>query len=298
MKEKTRMSRRIVSVLAAFALVVAVAAWVVFTGGSFGGAEPDAQADSRAAGQTAITPRPRTLTVFAAASLIEAFTDLGAQFEAAHEGVNVQFNFAGSQRLRAQLEQGARSDVFASANVREMAAAVAVGIVAADAPVAFARNRLVVIFPADNPGGIRALGDLARPGLKLDVADPSVPVGQYTLSMFDKMGCDPAYGETFRAGALANVVSREENVKAVVTKVALGEADAGVVYVSDVTPQAAPHLGTVEIPDRFNLIATYPVAVVRRPAEPDLGRQFVAFILSEAGQQTLAAHGLIPVDGQ
>jgi len=292
------MSRRIVSMLTALALVIAVAAWLVFTNDPFGAAEPGAQADSRAAGQTAITPQPRTLTVFAAGSLIETFTDLGAQFETAHEGIRVQFNFAGSQRLRAQLEQGARTDVFASANVKEMNAAVAAGIVAADAPMAFAHNRLVVIFPADNPGGIRALGDLARSGLKLDVADVSVPVGQYTADMLEKMARDPAYGEAFRAGVLANVVSREENVKAVVTKVALGETDAGVVYASDVTPQAAPQLGTVEIPDRFNQVATYPVAVVHRPAELDLGRQFVAFILSEAGQRILAVHGLIPVDGQ
>jgi molybdate transport system substrate-binding protein len=174
--------------------------------------------------------KPKTLTVFAAASLTESFGDIGKQFEVAHPGVKVILNLAGSQQLRAQFEQGARADVFASANTKEMNAAITAALVVSGTERTFALNRLVVIYPKNNPGKITTLADLARPGIKLDIADPSGPVGQYTLDMLSKMSRDAAFGSNFQERVLANVVSREENVKAVVAKVRLGEADAGIVY--------------------------------------------------------------------
>jgi len=244
----------------------------------------------------AVAPPSHTLTVFAAASLTESFEEIGQQFEAARPGVRVFFNFAGSQQLHAQLEQGARADVFASANVKEMDVAIGSSLVVSGTQRVFARNRLVVVYPKGNPGQIAALGDLARPGLKLDLADPSAPVGQYTLDMLGEMSQDDSFGSAFKDRVLANVVSREENVKSVVAKVQLGEADAGVVYSTDVTGQAAKELWTLPVPDRYNQIAVYPIAPMARAPEPALARRFIDWVLSPVGQQTLAKHGFITAD--
>ena len=246
--------------------------------------------------QRAKQPFPKTLTVFAAASLTESFGDLGRQFEAAHPGVRVVFNLAGSQQLVAQLEQGARADVFASANTKEMDAAISASLVISGTQRVFARNRLVVIYPKSNPGRVTVLTDLARPGLKLDIADASSPIGQYTIEMFDAMSRDPALGGDLGDRIRTNVVSYEENVKAVVAKVRLGEADAGVVYTSDVTVEAAKELGTLEIPDRFNRIALYPIAPLAKAPEPELARKFIGLVLSPAGQQVLRSYGFIPAE--
>jgi molybdate transport system substrate-binding protein len=154
-------------------------------------------------------------------------------------------------------------------------------------------NRLAVILPKSNPGKITALADLARPGLKLDFADPSVPVGQYALDVLAKMSQDAAYGATFKDKVVANVVSREDNVKAVVAKVQLGEADAGIVYTTDVTPGAAKDLTTLDIPDPFNVIAAYPIAPLKNALEPQLASQFIEWVLSSKGQQVLAQYGFI-----
>ncbi len=235
---------------------------------------------------------PRTLTVFAAASLTESFTDLGKQFEAANPGVKVVFNFAGSQQLAAQLDQGAPADVFASADTAHMLVVIKGGEVVSGMQSTFAHNRLAVIFPKDNPAQVSALSDLAKPGLKLDLEDKSVPAGQYTLNMLAKMSKDPAYGADFQAQVLKNVVSYETDVKVVVSKVSLGEADAGVVYTTDASA-AADKLGSLTIPDQYNQIATYPIAAIANAPEPDLAKGFVAFVLSPAGQQTLARYGFI-----
>ena len=238
---------------------------------------------------------PKTLTVFAAASLTESFTDIGKQFEAENAGVKVTFNFAGSQQLRAQLAQGAKADVFASANAKEMTTAIiSDSLVVSGTQRTFVTNRLAVIVPKSNPGKITALADLARPGLKLDFADPSVPVGQYALDVLTKMSQDAAYSATFKDKVVANVVSREDNVKAIVAKVQLGEADAGVVYTTDVTPSAAQDLTTLDIPDKFNVIATYPIAPLKNAPEPKLASQFVEWVLSSKGQEVLAKYGFIP----
>lgn len=236
----------------------------------------------------------QTLTVFAAASLTESFSELGKRFEAAHPGVDILFNFAGSQQLRAQLEQGAQADVFASANTKEMDAIINSGLIIPGAQKVFAYNRLTAILPVTNPGKIDTLADLARPGLLLILADEAVPVGQYTLEMLDKMSQDPAFGVDFKEKVQANVASREDNVKSVVAKVRLGEADAGIVYATDVGGAAAKDLKLIPIPDEFNQIATYPLAVLTQAPQPELGQQFADFVLSEGGQQVLSGFGFIP----
>jgi len=236
---------------------------------------------------------PRTLTVFAAASLEEAFTALGDSLERARPGLQVLFNFAGSQALALQIALGAPADVFASADDRWMSTMKDSGFVSG-APAVFAHNQLIVIVPAANPGGVMRLADLARPGVKLVLAADAVPVGRYARMVFAKLGRSRGFGADFPARVAANVVSNEENVKAVVVKVRLAEADAGVVYGSDVTRAVAADVRTIAIPPAANVIADYPIAVLAHAPDPDDARAFVALVRSRTGQRVLAASGFTP----
>lgn len=234
-----------------------------------------------------------TLTIFAAASLTDAFTEIGRAFEAATPGVTVAFNFAGSNQLATQIGAGAPADVFASANAAQMDAAVAAGRIAPDAPRVFATNRLVVVYPADNPAGIAALHDLAEPDTLVVLAAEEVPVGRYSLDFIDLAAADPVFGVAFREGVLSNVVSFEENVRSVLNKVALGEADAGIVYASDVV--GVEGVATLEIPDALNVVAEYPIAALNDSPHSDVARAFVDYLLSADGQRILAESGFGPV---
>lgn len=160
----------------------------------------------------------------------------------------------------------------------------------------FVRNRLVVIYPADNPAGITQLQNLAKPGVKLILAAQAVPVGQYSFDFLNKAITDSAFSPTYMDDVLKNVVSYEENVRAVLTKVALGEGDAGIVYTSDVTGEGADQLGRLEIPDHLNTIASYPIAVISDSSHSTQAQAFVDYILSPAAQAVLADYGFIPVN--
>lgn len=243
---------------------------------------------------TAIAQQSTTLTVFAAASLTEPFSRLGKSLEAKHPGTTVRFNFAGSQQLVLQIQQGAKADVFASADERWMRTARDSGLVEGE-PVIFARNALVVIVPRANPARIRRLQDLARSGAKVVIAAEAVPVGQYTRQMLDRLSAQPGFGTKYRQQVLANVASYEENVKGVVAKVQLGEADAGVVYRSDATGSVASQLSTLEIPEAANVLASYPIAVVRGAPSPEAARAFLALVESAEGQEVLRSAGFIPM---
>lgn len=244
----------------------------------------------------AARPRP-TLRVFAAASLAEAFKELSGEFERAHAGTAIQFNLAGSQQLAAQLEQGAVADVFASADQRWMDFAKEHELLAGEAQV-FAHNRLVVIVPRTNHGRISSLQNLTRRGLKIVIGAEAVPVGRYSREMLQKLGRAPGFAPDYAARVLANVVSEEENVKAVVGKVQLGEADAGVVYRSDITPALERYVRTLEVPESASVVASYPIAVLRSSPLPDAARDFIALVLSPAGQRILRKRGLVPVEAR
>ena len=237
---------------------------------------------------------PTTLRVFAAASLSDAFGEIKSQFEKAHPGIVVQLNLAGSQQLALQLEQGGAADVFASADVRWMDHVRERSLLEGDA-VDFARNRLIVIVPRTNPARIGRLQDLARRGTKLVIGAEAVPVGRYSREMLVKLSRTEGFDPDFARRTLANVVSEEENVKSVVGKVQLGEADAGIVYGSDVSPSLGRYVRTFEIPDSANVLATYPIAVTRNSRLPEASREFVALVLSPAGQKALQQRGLIPI---
>ncbi len=231
------------------------------------------------------------LTVFAAASLKEAFTQIGSDFAATQPGSQVAFSFAGSQQLATQLGQGAPADVFASASGSQMAAAIKSGRVVSGTQQTFTRNRLIIILPRDNPAAVKQIADLARPGLQLVLADSSVPAGQYARQFLAKASSDPALGADFQRKVLANVLSNEQDVKAVYTKVSSGEAQAGIVYVSDAVAGGAGKVAQVEIADRYNVVASYPIAAVSDSKQASLAQAFIAYTLSPAGQAVLQKYG-------
>lgn len=236
------------------------------------------------------TVQKRTLTVFAAASLTDAFGEIAKSFEAANPGATVELNFGGSQTLRTQIEQGAQADLFASASGKEMDALITAGLVEQGMPKIFLSNQLLVIMPANNPANLKTLDDLTKSGVKIVLAAKEVPVGSYALQVLDKL---EAANAGYKDKVLANVVSYENDVKQVVAKVQLGEADAGIVYVSDAV--AAPGLQKINIPAESNVIAQYPLTVLSASPKADLALLFVDHIFSANGQTTLKKWGFTPV---
>jgi molybdate transport system substrate-binding protein len=252
-----RSRARLAAVLAAVALALA----------GCGGDEPSGGSSAA----------PGELKVFAAASLTAAFTELGERFTAASGGTEVTFNFAGSQALATQVQQGAPADVFASADTTSMDKVR--DLVGTQQP--FASNLLAIVVEKGNPRGVRTLGDLASSDLKVVLAAEEVPAGRYAKQVLD------------RAGVRVQPVSQEDNVKAVVTKVSLGEADAGIVYVTDVTA-GGDKVEEVDIPEDQNVVATYPVATVKASRARDPAQAFVDLVLSGEGQRVLKEHGFLP----
>jgi molybdate transport system substrate-binding protein len=241
----------------------------------------------------AAPPGKATLRVFAAVSLADAFGEIAGEFERAHPGTRVQFNLAGSQQLAVQIEQGAEADVFASADRQWMSYVVERARVAGK-PAVFARNRMVAIVPRTNPARIGRLQDLARAGVKLVICAEAVPAGRYGREVLANLARAEGFDAGFARRALANVVSEEENVRSVVGKVQIGEADAGLCYRSDVTRSVSRYVRVLPIPDSLNVLATYPVAVLVGSPREELAREFVALVLSARGQAALEKHGLIP----
>jgi molybdate transport system substrate-binding protein len=236
------------------------------------------------------------LTVFAASSLTESFNEMATAFQAQHPDANVVFNFAGSQTLRTQLENGAQADIFASADQPNMDGIVAAGL-NLGTPVLFATNLLTIITPTEGPGSdrVQTLAHLGEPGVKVVLAAPNVPVGRYARESLEKMNSDPDLGSDFSDRVLANVVSEEENVRLVAQKVVLGEADAGIVYQTDAAaPGIAPKVRQIPIPDQYNVVATYPIVTLKTTRQQELAEAFVQFTLSQEGQAILAKYGFGP----
>jgi len=240
---------------------------------------------------------PKEFTVFTAASLTGAFGEIGEMFEN-ETGIHVAFNFDGSQALRTQLENGAYADVFASANMRQMNAAKDEGLMNNSSVVIFTNNRLSLIVPRDNPAKIANLSDLARPGLKIVMGTKDVPVGDYALQIIAGLGNDSAYGPDYKTKVLANVISQETNVNYVVTKVALGEADAGFAYVSDITEDLASKVDKIEIPDEYNIIAEYPMGILLESEYPVESQEFMNLVISDEGKAVMEKYGFAPVESE
>ena len=219
------------------------------------------------------------VTVFAAASLTAAFTEIGDAFMVEYPDTNVTFNFAASSELVTQIGEGAPADVFASADLSNMAKLTDAGNNAAE-PVVFATNLAEIIVGPGNPKGITDVADLANDDLIVVLCAPEVPCGKYAATIFDN------------AGVTVSPKSLEENVKAVVTKVTLGEADAGIVYATDVTA-AGDAADGVAIPGDINGVAEYPIAVTEDAPNPEGAQAFVDFVNDEQGQKILASYGFL-----
>lgn len=234
-----------------------------------------------------------TVTVFAAASLADAFGTLETAFEASHPEADVRLHLAGSQQLAQQLRLGAPADVFASADEDQMAAAVEAGRIAPEAPVDIARNRLVVAVAAGTPE-LETFADLAHPGLRLVLADEAVPAGRYARDALRSASSPVALGAGFERDVLHNVVSLEQNVRAVLTKVELGEADAGIVYATDLQAADPVRVRRLAVPAPYDREVLYPIAVVLDAPHPEPAQSFVAFVRSAEGRQVLTRHGFLP----
>jgi molybdate transport system substrate-binding protein len=233
--------------------------------------------DQPSSGGGSAAPAQTEIKVFAAASLTAAFNKIGQDFTTANPATRVAFNFAGSQALATQIQQGAPADVFASADTTNMDKVTDL----VSAPSVFTGNELQIIVANGNPKGVTGLSDLANPDLKVVLAAPEVPAGKYAAQALDA------------AKVTVQPVSLEDNVKAVVTKVSLGEADAGIVYVTDVTA-GGDTVGGVEIPVDQNVPATYPIAVVKASGHQAQAQAFMDYVKGAEGQQVLESFGFLP----
>jgi len=244
---------------------------------------------------TPAAPEETTLTVFTAASLTGAFTDIGKAYEAQNENVKVDFVFDGSQTLRTQIEQGANVDIFVSASTKHMKALQDSGFMDNSTVAPFLGNSLALIVPVDNPAGIASLADLNKTGVKLVIGTKDVPFGDYTRQMLDKMAADPAYGQAYKDAVMANVVSEETAVSSVVPKLALGEADAAIVYKSDVSKDDLTKVTRIDIPAAYNVVATYPLGILAESPSKTEAASFIAFVRGPDGSAILTDYGFDPI---
>jgi molybdate transport system substrate-binding protein len=232
------------------------------------------------------------LVVFAASSLTGAFTEVAEAFEEANPGLSVTFNFQSSSALAIQINEGAPADVFASANDAQMKVVTDAGN--ARGQGTFATNSPVVVVPAGD-NGVMKFEDLARDGLALVLAAEDVPIGHYARDVLANASTADGLGAGFAADVLANLKSNEANVRAVLTKVQLGEADAGIVYATDAA-SADDDVDVIAIPDEYNVVASYPIATVNDAGNPDAAEAWISFVLSDAGQATLVSFGFGPAN--
>jgi molybdate transport system substrate-binding protein len=226
----------------------------------------DSGSSTASAGASPSSSVSGSITVFAAASLKESFTAIGTAFEAANPGTKVTFNFGASSALAQQITQGAPADVFASASPKNMQQVV--DGKAANDSTAFAKNVLEIAVPPNDPAKVTGLGDLGKAGVKVVLCQPQVPCGALAQTVLGK------------AGVTVKPVSLEADVKSTLSKVQLGEADAALVYVTDVT-SAGDTVKGVEIPADVNAATTYPIATLTGSRNPDLAKAFVTYVLSE-----------------
>lgn len=236
-----------------------------------------------------------TIRIMAAASLTEVYNDLKQAFEQKNQDISLEINYAGSQALYNQIKAGVPADIFASANIKYMDQLDEAGLVVD--PTVFAYNKLVLAV-AEKSNCIYKMADVLIPDIKLVIADEAVPVGRYTIQMLDKQADNPALPENFKEKFLANVVSKELDVKSVVAKVILGEADAGIVYKTDINTSNQKDLRVINIEDGYNVIATYPIALLKGRSEQHktAAAKFIAFLYSTEGDRILEKHGFVCVN--
>jgi molybdate transport system substrate-binding protein len=234
---------------------------------------------------------PAALTIFGAASLRGALDDVKAAYVALNPGSTITVSTDSSAALETQIEQGAPADVFLSADAANPQKLVAGGFASGE-PVAFAGNKLTIIVPKGNPAGIASPKDLAKPGLKIIAAGDAVPVTKYATLLVKNLAAEAGYPANFESAYTANIASKEDNVKAVVSKIELGEGDAGIVYLTDAA--ASDKVDTVDVPDEANVPATYAGVVVKASRNKDAAKAFLVWLAGPAGQAILAKFGFLP----
>ena len=240
----------------------------------------------------ASAPVSADVTVFAAASLTDAFEDIAAAWSSADPGSDITLSTDASSALRAQIEEGAAVDVFASADERN-AQALVDGCLAPGPITPFAHNELVVVVPKGNPAAIETPADLAKADVRVVAALPDVPITQYTTQVVANLAALDGYADGFAEAVTANTVSEEENVRAVLTKIELGEGDAALVYATDAL--SSDGVEVVPIPDEANVLATYAAVTVGASSQPAEAVAFLEFLIGPEAQAILAAHGFVPV---
>lgn len=238
-------------------------------------------------GHTARLALSGDITLFAASSLTDVFEEAGSRFEAANPGTRVRFNFGSSSGLATQIEEGAPADAFASADLAQADRLLQNGHI--HPSTVFAKNALVLVVPRGS-ASVASFADLANEGVRLVLAGPEVPAGRYARQVIANASASGAFGADFESRVLANLRSEEANVRAVLAKVQLGEADAGFVYATDVAA-AAGEVDVIQVPTEFNVVAEYPVALTRRGGENPVAIAFVEFLLSSQGQEVLESYG-------
>lgn len=273
------------------AFMVATLALVLVACSSGGAASPSAAAATPVASAPPIAAGNVGLTIFGAASLKGALDKAKAAYETAYPGTNVTVSTDSSSALETQIEQGAPADVFLSADMTNPKKLVD-GRLADGAAVTFAGNKLTVIVPTANPAGIKTPADLARTGIKVIAAGDEVPITRYAKQLVDKLAKVANYPADFAAKYTANIASKEDNVKAVVAKIELGEGDAGIVYVTDA--KAATKVTPIDVPDTANVPATYAGVVVRASKNATAAKAFLDWFAGPDGQAILSEFGFLP----
>ena len=235
----------------------------------------------------------KELTVFCAASLTGAFGEIGQMYKN-ETNISAVFNFDGSQVLRTQIENGAYADIFVSANKKQMNLLKNEGFTNNSSITVFTKTKPVIIVPKDNPAKIQNISDLAKPGIKIVIGTKDVPIGDYTLQILTKLANDTSFGPGFKKKFMANVVSQETNVNYITSKVVLGEADAGIAYKSDITKDLATKITKIEIPDKYNVIAEYPIGMLNQSKYPAQAQEFINLVKSDKGMAVLEKYGFEP----
>lgn len=242
-------------------------------------------------GGASSAPATIDLTIYGAASLKGALAQVKVAYEAAVPGTTLTISTDSSATLATQIEQGAPADVFLSADAKNPQALIDKGLADGSA-VTFARNKLTIIVPTANPGGIETPADLARDGVKVIAAGDEVPITKYATQLVDNLATEAGYPADYAAAYTGNIASKEDNVKAVVAKVELGEGDAGIVYVTDA--RASTKVATIDVPDAANVPATYDGVVVKASTDVAAAGAFLDWLAGPDGQAMLATFGFLP----
>ena len=234
------------------------------------------------------------LIVFCGAGFTGAISEIGKIYENS-SGKKVRFNFDGLPALRVQIEEGAYADLLISPDQRYIDPLVETGFIEEDTVEVFARNLVAVVIPANNPANITTIQDLATPGMKIVMGIEELPIGDHALQVLDNLADDPSFGPAFKEAVLANVVSMETRVTGIVSKVALGEADAGFAFMSDVTPQMREKIRKIPIPDGYNVRGDSSIAVFSQSDNSEAAEEFIDLLMSNDAQAILDEYGFIPI---